>query len=332
LKKNLRERGFVEFLRAQAGFRPPQLRLGIGDDAAIFRPAPGFESLLTCDLLVESVHFDLKTTPPWELGARAVAASLSDIAAMGGLPRAYLVSLAIPRRGALSKEFFKSLYAGMRAWGESFGAALSGGDSSSSPGPLLIDIFMLGEVEKGRALLRSGARPGDLVFCTGSPGDSAAGLAVLQGKLKNPDKGAAAIAVKRHLLPVPRCLAGRFLSTQSAASACIDISDGIASEAHHLSRESGVAIDLDADAIPLSPAVRALGKNALDWALRGGEDYELLFTAPPSKLGLLERDFRGRTGVSLSLIGRVKRGRGVRIKRHGKWKALADGGYEHKFF
>jgi thiamine-monophosphate kinase len=332
LKKNAGERGFVEFLRARSRPSFPALRLGIGDDAAILRPTPGFETLLTSDLLIEKVHFDLRTTSPWELGAKAVAASLSDIAAMGGLPRAFLVSLAVPRRRGIAKAFFESLYSGMRAWGSSFGADLAGGDTSHSPSGLMIDILMLGEVEKKRALLRSGAKPGDLVFCTGTPGDSAAGLAVLQKKLKRPDKGAAALMVKRHLSPVPRCLAGRFLSTHRAASACIDVSDGLSSELHHLARESGVAIDIDADAVPLSAAARALSPKALDWALRGGEDYELLFTAPPSKFALLQKNFSRQTGVQLSQIGRVKRGRGVRMRAKGKWRALPDKGYDHQLF
>ena len=336
MKKKTNERAFVELLKARQGALRGPLRLGIGDDAAIFRPAPGCESLLTCDLLVENVHFDLSTISPWELGAKAITASLSDVAAMGGNPRAYLVSLAIPKRKQLKADFFKALYDGMRAWGQSFGAELAGGDTTSSPGPLVIDIFMLGEVEQGRALLRSAAKPGDFVFCTGKLGDSAAGLACLQAGPKRVPPSEAALLIKRHRLPVPRCLGGRYLLAKRAAHACIDISDGLASELHHLARESGVAIDLDGEAVPLSHAARgvaaALRKDPLDWALTGGEDYELLFTAPPSKLKLLEFEFSRLTGSQLSLIGRVKKGKGVRIHRKGKWRALPDSGYEHKIF
>jgi len=332
LKQKSHERGFIEFLRSQSRGSQGQIALGIGDDAAIFRPAPGCVSLLTSDLLIENVHFDLHTCSPWELGAKAVAASLSDIAAMGGLPKAYLVSLAVPRRAGLKLDFFKSLAAGMRAWGQSFGAELAGGDTTMSPGPLVVDVFMLGEVEKGRALLRSGARPGDLVFCTGSPGDSAAGLAVLQKRLKRPDKGAAALVAKRHLLPIPRILAGRFLSRHQAATACIDISDGLSSELHHLAAESKVAIDLDAGAVPLSAAARKLSPKALQWALSGGEDYELLFTVPRSKLKFVGENFRRMTGISATLIGRVKKGRGLRMHLGGEWRPLPNSGYEHKIF
>lgn len=251
---------------------------------------------------------------------------------MGGLPKAWLVSLAVPRRRSLGPAFFKSFYDGMRIWGGAFGARLAGGDTTASPGPLVIDIFMVGEVEQGRALLRSGARPGDFVYCSGNPGDSAAGLALLQKKIRRPDRAAAELTKKKHLQPLPRVLAGRFLNSNRAASACIDISDGLASELHHLARESGVAIDIEADAVPLSPAARALSPRALDWALYGGEDYELLFTVPPKKAALLEKDCARMTGTAIRRIGIVKRGQGVRIRSRGRWKALADSGYEHKIF
>lgn len=317
-------------MRSQPRGSSKFIRLGIGDDAAVLQPSPGCELLLTSDLLVENTHFDLKTCSPWELGAKALAASLSDIASMGGLPKAYGVSLAIPK--GLKPDFFKSLYAGMRAWGQSYGAELAGGDTTSTKGPLVIDVFMLGEVEKGRALLRNRAKPGNWVFCTGTPGDSAAGLAVLQKKVRRPDKNAAALMVKRHLLPIPRILAGRFLSSHKAASACIDISDGLASELHHLASEGGVAIDVDSKAIPLSAAARRLSSRALDWVLSGGEGYELLFTVPDSKRHFVEENFRQMTGTTLALIGRVKKGSGVRIHRAGYWQKLKNTGYEHKIF
>jgi thiamine-monophosphate kinase len=333
LKPISHERGLVEFLRSR---RNPSaagggLRLGIGDDTAVFRPKAGFESLLTCDLLVEDVHFTLESTSPWELGAKSVGASLSDIASMGGLPRAYLVSLAIPKRKRLPRSFFKSLYDGMQAWAGAFGASLAGGDTSASSGPLLIDVMMLGEVEQGRAILRSGARPGDLVFCSGTLGDSAAGLALLQGEIsrKRLSPAASLQLIKRHRLPNPRCLAGRFLLEKRLASSCIDISDGLSSELHHLAKESAVAIDIEAESIPMSAPARSLSRKSLDWALSGGEDYELLFTAPPSKLAFLEKNFSRVADCRLSCIGRVKKGSGVRIHKDGRWKTLRDSGYEH---
>jgi thiamine-monophosphate kinase len=328
LKRKVSELGFIKNLRAAFP------RQGLGDDAAIFKPAPGCEQVLTCDVLVEGVHFDLKTISPWELGAKAVAASLSDVAAMGAQPRLYLVSLAIPKKRTLNPGFFQALYAGMRAWGTAFGAELAGGDTSSSPGPLIIDIFMLGEVEQGRALKRSGSRPGDLICCTGSLGGSKAGLVAL--KDRRVSREAAALAIKRHRLPVPRVLAGRFLRTKRIASSCIDISDGLASELNHLAEESGLGFDIEAEAVPLSSSTLAVAASlkarALDWALYGGEDYELLFTAGPSRLKVLERDFSRLTGSEYHVLGRVRKGRGVRIRGGQRWKVLKRGGYEHAIF
>ncbi|MES2202396.1 MAG: thiamine-phosphate kinase [candidate division FCPU426 bacterium] len=329
MKRTVKERDFIKILRKSLP------GAGLGDDAALFKPTQGCEQLLTCDLLVEKVHFDLKTIAPWELGAKAVAASLSDVAAMGGRPRAFLVSLGMPKRKGLSTDFFKSLYAGMEAWSSSFGAKLAGGDTSSSPGPLFIDIFMLGEVEQGRALTRSGARPGDLICCTGTLGDSAAGLAALKHKRGVP-KDAAALAIKRHRLPVPRVLAGRFLVTKRAASSCIDVSDGLASELAHLAEESGVGMDIEATAVPLSGVcirvAEALKTDPLQWALHGGEDYELLFTVKPSKMAMLQHEFGRLTGSGLHVLGRVRKGKGVRMRVNKKWRKLGSGGYEHSIF
>ncbi len=328
MKRTVKERAFIQDLRHAFP------KAGLGDDTAVFRPTAACEQLLTCDLLIEGVHFDLKTITPWQLGAKAVAASLSDVAAMGGQPRAYLVSLAVPKKRGLDPAFFKSLYEGMAAWGSAFGATLAGGDTSSSSGPLVIDIFMLGEVEKGRAIKRSGAKPGDLVCCTGTLGDSAAGLACLRGR--GVPKDLSLSLIKRHFLPVPRILAGRFLLTQRAASACIDVSDGLASELGHLSVESGVGIDIESAAVPLSRASRAvakaLGVSALDWALHGGEDYELVFTLRPSKLGMMQGEFERLCGSAFHVLGKVRKGRGVRMRVGKKWKKLGTGGYEHTLF
>lgn len=341
--RNLHERAFIERLRARnPKFSNPSVRLALGDDAAILRPRSGFESLLTCDLLVESVHFELSQSPsPREaanLGIKALAASLSDIAAMGGLARAYLISLAIPKRKALDEKFFKHFYTGMEGLGRAFGAELAGGDTSVSPSSLFIDILVWGEVERGRALSRSGAKPGDLVYCSGFLGEAAAGLK-WQG-LRKRERSKAALAARapssRHEAPIPRVLEGRLLLQKALASSCIDVSDGLASELHHLAEESGVAIELEAAAVPLSAKTQAfaahLHEEALDWALRGGEDYELLFSVPASKVARLEASFRAQSKVPLSCIGRVKAGRGVRIHGAKGWKKLENVGYEHKIF
>ena len=290
---------------------------------------------MSCDCLCEGVHFDLKSIGPWELGARAAAVNLSDLAAMGAQPRLFLVSLALPQRRGLGQAWLAAFHAGLHAWMAAFGAEPAGGDLSASRGGAFIDVTMLGEVEQGRALRRSAAKPGDLLFLSGPLGGSAAGLALLQrpGLARGLDPGAVELLKKRHRLPVPKVLAGRWLLQERAARACIDISDGLASEAWHLSRESGVRLDIDLDAVPLargSEAVaRKLGRRPVDLALQGGEDYELLFSVPPKKAALVLGKMDHYAACAPALIGRVAAGRGVRARQGGRWKALPDGGYEH---
>jgi thiamine-monophosphate kinase len=333
----LSERAFLGRLR-RALPTPSKISgliLGPGDDAALWRPRAGCEAALSCDLLAEGVHFSLETTGPWELGARAAAVNLSDLAAMGAQPRLFLVSLALPKRQGLDEAWLGAFHAGLHAWMGAFGAEAAGGDLSGSRHDLFIDITVLGEVEQGKALRRNAARPGDAVFISGPLGGSAAGLALLRRPAlgRRIDPGAAVLLKRRHQLPMPRVLAGRWLLQEKAAHACIDISDGLASEAWHLSRESGVALRLDLDAVPLAPGVealaRALRRDPLDLALNGGEDYELLFTVPRSKAGLVASKMDHYAGCAPAQIGWVEAGRGVQARRNGRWGRLADGGYEH---
>jgi thiamine-monophosphate kinase len=301
----------------------------------LLRPSPGCDSVLTCDLLAEGVHFDLRSTDPWALGARAAAVNLSDLAAMGAAPRCFLASVALPKRRGLGMPWLERFHQGLHAWMGAFGAEAAGGDLSASQSGVFIDVTAIGEVERGRALRRSGVRPGDRVYVSGPLGGSAAGLALLQKRVKRAVPGAAAAALleKRHRLPVPRVLAGRWLLQERIATACIDVSDGLASEAWHLSRESGVALDLDLRAVPLafgSAAVaRALGRSEWDLALHGGEDYELLFSVPKAKAARLEAKMAHYTGCEPRCIGEARAGKGVRARGAQGWRRLQDGGYEH---
>jgi thiamine-monophosphate kinase len=311
------------------------LVLGPGDDAALWRPRPGRDTALTCDALVEGVHFDLRHTGPWELGAKAAAVNLSDLAAMGAQPRTFLVSVALPRRKGLGAAWLGSFHAGLRAYMGAFGASAAGGDLSGSQRDIFIDVCALGEVERGRALRRSAARPGDGVYVSGALGGSAAGLEVLKSKklALNLPPATAHLLRNRHRLPTPKVLAGRWLLQERLAAACIDVSDGLASEAWHLSRESGVRLDLDADLVPLHAGVaevaRALGREPLSFALDGGEDYELLFTAPHGAEEKILSKMEHYTGCKPFLVGVAARGSGVRIRRDRTFRALHDGGYDH---
>jgi thiamine-monophosphate kinase len=311
------------------------LVLGPGDDAALWRPRTGRELALSCDLLAEGVHFDLRTIGPWELGAKAAAVNLSDLAAMGAQPRIFLVSTALPR--TLGEAWLAAFQAGLRSMMGAFGALAAGGDLSASKQGLFIDVTVLGEVERGRALRRSAARPGDAVFLSGALGGSSAGMETLRSKrlAAGLDPKTAHLLGNRHRLPVPKVLAGRWLLQERAARACIDISDGLASEAWHLSQESGVRLDLDLDAVPLHAGVRAvakaLGRDPLSFALEGGEDYELLFTVPRGSVGKVLAKMDHYTGCMPCRIGVVAPGRGVRVRTGpGRpFRPLRDGGYDH---
>lgn len=256
--------------------------LGIGDDAAAWSPAPGALVVATTDMLVEGVHFRLDWTTPQDLGWKALAVNLSDLAAMGAVPGRALVSVALlPEQAPI----VEAMYEGIGELGRLTGTRVVGGDTVRSSGPLVVNIALIGEARPGLLLRRAAAMPGDLLVVTGSVGASAAGLSLLQEgdpqRLAAPE---AAKLLKAHHRPWPRLDAGRNLSALGLHCA-IDISDGVASEAWHLARASGVAIEVDVDRLPLEPAaVAMLGEaRARQLALSGGEDYELLFTVPESR-------------------------------------------------
>jgi thiamine-monophosphate kinase len=253
--------------------------------------------------------------------------NLSDIAAMGGTPRFCLTALGIPP--SLTVEDIGAFYQGVHACLKKFGAVLVGGDTCRSRTGLVISVSMLGEMEKKRVITRSGARPGDLIFVTGTLGDSAAGLEVLQRKAGGRGQGTEVRKlIEKHLRPVPLIVEGRKIAASGIASAMIDVSDGLSSDLGHICEESGVGAEIVAANIPLSTSVmslKTLERPALAYALSGGEDYELLFTVPPDKL----RKFRSlRLGASE--IGVITRGRSMSIVGGDGRKALLPAsGYDH---
>jgi thiamine-monophosphate kinase len=257
--------------------------LGIGDDAAAWSPSAGALVVATTDMLVEGVHFRLDWTSPRDLGWKSLAVNLSDLAAMGATPGRALISVALlPDQTALLGE----MYEGLSDLARLTGTRVVGGDTVRSPGPLVVNVALIGEAEPGWLLRRDGALPGDLLVLTGTVGASAAGLALLldgdRDRLSRPE---AAPLLAAHHRPAPRLAAGRTLAALGLRCA-IDVSDGVASEAGHLARASGVAIQLDTDRLPLEPAAVALfgDAKARDLALSGGEDYQLLFTVPEARL------------------------------------------------
>ena len=282
------------------------LRLGIGDDCALIRPRAGEELAVTTDLSIAGRHFRLDWHPPEAVGHRVLARGLSDLAAMGARPVAAFLSLGLPRQLTVAagrrRAWVEGFFDGFLALAESHNAPLAGGDLAESP-IAVADIILIGAVPQGHALLRSGARPGDLIYVTGALGGAAAGLASLAGLAKSgakppriPKKLSPQLAP--HLYPQPRITQGRWLVRRKLASAALDLSDGLSTDLAHLCEQSGVSAEVDAAALPLHPGA------TLAQALNGGEDYELLFTAPASA-----RLPRSISGVPVTKIGRIVRPR-----------------------
>jgi thiamine-monophosphate kinase len=298
------------------------LRLGIGDDAALVKARYGHDIILTTDMSIEGVHFTCRLHPPRSVGHRALARSLSDIAAMGGTPRYALVSLALARR--TTRAWVEDFYRGVAALAKRFGVALVGGDTALVAGRTMVDVIVAGEVPCGRALRRSGARPGDQIYVSGRLGLSALGLKVLRGAAL-PARSTATEAVRMHLYPEPRCALGKYLSERRMASALMDISDGLSLDLARLCEASDVGACLEVERLP-GPRLEDRRKS-LALALEGGEDYQLLFTVPASKVRQVPSHFRG---VPLSLIGRIEQRRGVRLAGpDGRLKPLPSGGWDY---
>ena len=303
---------FELIARLTAGLRQGRRTiLGLGDDCAILA-RPRAAQLITIDSMVEGVHFRLGWGTPEALGARSLTVNLSDIAAMGGVPTACVVNLAI--RPGLGARFFDRLYAGLGGAADAAGVDIVGGNVTAADA-LAITIALLGETGP-RVLRRDAGRPGDAIFVTGTVGDAALGWRILAGKL--PARGAARkFLIDRFLNPTARVAAGQKLTrinpvpaAKNPPPAAIDISDGLWQDLGHVLDRSGVGAEIEALAIPLSPAYRAVKGDDLELALSGGEDYELLFCLPPgNSAAALTR----RLGVPVHRIGRIVSGRGAKL-------------------
>ena len=322
--RDLGEFGFIDLIQRQTP-RARGVRLGIGDDAA--RVATPDDSLLfTSDLLIEGVHFNRDWISMRDLGHKSLTASLSDIAAMGGRPAYFLLSLALPD---LAAQTAAALVRGIHAAAAEHRVALVGGDTCAAD-RLIIDVFLAGFAPHG-AVTRSGARAGDDIYVTGTLGDSALGLALLsepRGTVSARDRN---YLVRRHHRPTARVKTGMELARQGLARAMMDVSDGLAQDLGHICRASGTGAVVYQDRVPLSPAFRRVaGPGDLTCALSGGEDYELLFTARSDARKAVERVAR-RTGVAITRIGEcVPRKHGLTlVDPQGGSVPLAASGYDH---
>lgn len=316
----LPEKALIARIRAETSKqRGAKFRgIGIGDDCAVVSMPPGHQALLTTDFSLENVHFRRAWHPAESVGHRCLTRGLSDIAAMGGEPRAAFLSLAVPRR--LPQGWVDGFIRGLLKLAAEFKVGLAGGDTAESPGGVLADIVVLGSVPRGKAVLRSGARPGDRIYVTGELGASAFTLNLLSAgkKLRPAD-------FPRHFYPTPRVEVGRFLREKRLASAMIDLSDGLSTDLGHICDESGVGADLEVEAIPVAAIGKPSREVPFECALHGGEDYELLFTAPAGK-----RVPSRIAGVSITLVGHVTRGRKVILSgKDGVGRELRPQGWEH---
>ena len=308
----LPERKLIERIKRAARAPSPALTRGIGDDCAVLRPPRGQELLVTTDFSLEGVHFRRDWHPPESAGHRCLARGLSDIAAMGGEPLAAFLSLALP--ADMPQRWVDRFVRGLLKLARQFEVPLAGGDVAQSPTGVLADILLVGSVPQGKALLRSGAKLGEAIYVTGALGASAAAIQQMRaGKKLRPTQNRA------HFFPEPRIAAGRLLRQRRLASAAIDLSDGLSTDLSHICEESGFGAIVDAESVPVAKGA------TLELALHGGEDYELLFTAPPRT-----RVPEAIAGVRVTRIGEIIRGDRVFLSdRQGRRRPMPPRGWEH---
>ena len=309
----LSEKLLIQRVRRAASLRDKRRGQGIGDDCAVLAVPRGHEVLVTTDFSLEGVHFRRDWHPPDSVGHRCLARGLSDIAAMGGIPCAAFLSLALPAE--LPQEWVDRFIAGLLKLARRFSVRLAGGDTAQSPGGILADIVVVGSVPTGQAALRSGARAGDFIYVTGTLGSAMADLNRLRaGEDLRPKSHL------KHFYPEPRIAVGQFLREKKLASAMIDVSDGISTDLGHICEESSTGAVVSAEALPALP-----GKHGLTFALDGGDEYELLFTARPK-----HRIPKQIAGVPITRIGEITPGKQMKLAtRNGKTEVLQPGGWEH---
>jgi len=328
---------FINALRQRVASSAKSVVAGIGDDAAVFSSSAGKEIVITADLLVEDVDFRRTTTPPYLLGHKALAVSLSDIAAMGSRPLWSLVSIGVPE-DVWETDFVDRLYDGWLHLANRYGVQLIGGDTSRANESIVIDSIVAGECSAGMAVMRSGASPGDQIFVTGSLGAAAAGLRLIERgahlaeqNLADEDSQKLDHVLLRQLRPDPRVGWGIVLGEERLATSMIDLSDGLSSDLHHLCAASKVGALIDSALLPVDERVTELcGRRALDplqLALHGGEDFELLFTVKSANVARLPRRV---DGVELKRIGTIQpASEGVKIAEGSRTWELKPGGWKH---
>lgn len=332
---DLTEPELIARIRQRLAPPPPWVLVGIGDDAAVVEPERNRVEVLTVDALVDGVHFDRAFVPPDAIGRRALAVNLSDLAAMGAAPRLALLSMALP--AALPVADFDAIAGGFAALAAEHNLHLVGGNLTHTPGPLTLDVTLAGTVKRRQALRRDGARPGDELYVSGSIGAAAAGLMVLREVTSHPSSVTSLTTDDRrlttaYLRPQPRVRLGTLLARNRAASACIDLSDGLADGVHRIAHDSGVGVTVDAAALPIDEDTRSTfergGREPVTAAITGGDDYELLFTVRPRTRHRLRAAAR-HGGTPITRIGICTERRDVVLARAGAAPEVVPAGYSH---
>ncbi|HET9711316.1 MAG TPA: thiamine-phosphate kinase [Pyrinomonadaceae bacterium] len=329
------ESDFIDALQKRVAAKSQSLIAGIGDDAAVFRSTAGKETVITADLLVEDIDFRRTTTPPYLLGHKALAVSLSDIAAMGARPLWSMISIGVPE-DVWQTDFVERLYDGLLDLANRYGVQLIGGDTSRTTENIVIDSIVAGEATAGTSVLRSGASAGDQIFVTGSLGAAAAGLRLIERgahlaeqNLGDEDSQKLDHILLRQLRPEPRVGWGIVLGEERLATSMIDLSDGLSSDLNRVCTASGVGASIDSSLLPIDERVTELcGRRALDplqLALHGGEDFELLFTVKTGDVSKLPRRV---DGVEIKRIGEIT-SEGVKITEGARIWELKPGGWKH---
>lgn len=318
------EFGLIRSITHDFIYRPGMVKLGAGDDGAVYSIPNGYDQVISTDTMVEGIHFLKKTMSPYDVGYKLCASNFSDMAAMGADAVGFVISAALPED--LPCSWVNDCYEGIRACCESYRVNLLGGDMTGSPKGVILTGTVIGMVPSNEAVTRSGAKPGDLVFVTGTLGDSAAGLAaIMKGIGRNYP-----LITARHQRPRPQISKGMWLR-KAGATSLNDISDGLSREANEIAYASGIAMDILEDAIPLSWESQCLGKelgqNPLDWAWNGGEDYQLVGTISHENYKKI------KSSSSMTIIGKVRESSsnevGVYVMRNHVFVKVNPHGYDH---
>jgi thiamine-monophosphate kinase len=329
--KDIGEFGFIQKIASGCVVRPQHVLRAIGDDSAAFRTEPGYVMLVTTDMLIEGVHFIRESLSGFDLGYKAMAVNLSDIAAMGGIAREAFVSIAIPKDCGL--DYLEDFYNGMKSLASRFDVNILGGDTTSSQRDLAINITVIGIAPEHQILYRNTAQIGDRIYCTGYLGDSRAGLEFILHHI-TPESAEERALIQAHISPEPHLRQGRFLAEFGGVHAAIDVSDGLSSDIAHIAQESHVGVKLHSEKIPISESLRhfckKFGFDPVEYALSGGEDYVLICTVAPERAERLEQEYLKTFHQPLYRIGEITDSKTLEIiAPDGRIMPLISGGWDH---